>query len=59
MGLALIHFTLRVGYAWILLNLAAISSLAILFSLQETLHTIRQRSIRAHRTGEVICIARR
>jgi len=61
MGLGLIHMTLRIGSAWILLNLAAIGFFAALFFLEQVRYTILRRRYSAmmRRGSTTICIDQR
>lgn len=61
MGLGLIHMTLRIGSAWILLNLAAIGFFAALFCLEQARYVILRRRYAAmlRRRSATICIDQR
>lgn len=57
MELALIQTSLRIGYVWILLNLAAISFFAALFLFEQVRKVIRSRRLTAlPRRGVIVCI---
>lgn len=60
MGLGLTQISLQIGYAWILLNLAAIGFFAALFCFEQVRSIIRRRHYLAlQRSRAVVCIDQR